>query len=83
MMRRMQIQLTETQLARLRELAAAQGRSMADVVRDSVDRYLRGERPIDREERKRRALSAVGRFRSDQADVSEHHDRYLAGAYRK
>lgn len=82
-MRRMQIQLTEVQLARLREIAAAQGRSMADVIRDSVERYVRGERPIDREERKQRAISAIGKFRSDQADVSEHHDRYLGDAYRK
>ena len=30
-------------------------------------------------ERRRRALAVVGRFRSDQTDVSEQHDEYLAG----
>jgi len=81
-MRRMQIQLTDDQLTRLRDLAAAQGRSMADVIRESVDRYVRSERPIDREELKQRALAAIGKFRSDKRDVSENHDRYLAQAYR-
>ncbi|HUP48047.1 MAG TPA: ribbon-helix-helix protein, CopG family [Thermoanaerobaculia bacterium] len=82
-MRRMQIQLTEDQLARLRDLAAAHGRSMADVIRESVDRYVRSERPVDREELQRRALAAIGKFRSNRSDVSENHDRYLAEAYRK
>ncbi|HEV8659441.1 MAG TPA: ribbon-helix-helix protein, CopG family [Thermoanaerobaculia bacterium] len=82
-MRRLQIQLTDEQLSRLRDLAAAQGRSMADVIRDSVDRFVRSARSVDRDELKKRALDAVGKFRSDKSDVSEHHDRYLAEAYRK
>jgi hypothetical protein len=70
-------------LARLRDLAAAQGQSIAEVIRQSVDRYLHSERPIDRQELKRRALAVIGKFRSRNADVSENHDRYLAEAYRR
>ncbi len=82
-MRRMQIQLTEEQLERLRDLADAHGRSMADVIRESVDRYVRSERPLHREEFKQRALAAVGKFRSNRRDISANHDRYLAAAFRK
>lgn len=82
-MRRMQIQLTEEQLERLRDLADADGRSMADVIRESVDRYVRSERPLHREELKQRALAAIGRFRSNKGDISANHDRYLAEAFRK
>lgn len=33
--------------------------------------------PEGREELKRRALSAIGRFRSDVTDLAAEHDRYL------
>jgi hypothetical protein len=33
------------------------------------------------DERRRRAIAAVGRFRSGQKDISTHHDDYLAEAY--
>jgi hypothetical protein len=37
----------------------------------------------DREEVKRRALAAIGRFSSGPQDLSTEHDRYLDEAYRK
>ncbi len=36
---------------------------------------------IDREERRRRALSIIGAFSSDVDDLSVNHDKYLAEAY--
>lgn len=36
---------------------------------------------IDREERRRRALSVVGAFSSGVDDLSVNHDKYLAEAY--
>jgi hypothetical protein len=83
MMRRTQIQLTDVQIAKLRELAIAQGRSVADLIRESVDRYVQNELPVDREELKRRALAVVGRYRSGKRDIAVNHDRYLAEAYRR
>ena len=79
---RTQIQLTEDQFAALRERAAAEGRSMADLVRTGVDSILRGAGRVDREERRRRALAVIGRYRSAPRDLSRRHDDYLAKALR-
>jgi len=79
---RTQIQLTEAQFEALRARAAAEGRSMADLIRASVDEALRGAPSPSRDERRRRALRAIGRFRDAPADLSRHHDKYLAQAYR-
>ena len=74
---RTQIQLTEHQAKALKELAAAEERSMAELIRRSVDAFLRSSARRSRQERKRRALAAVGRFRSGVSDLSVNHDRYL------
>jgi hypothetical protein len=77
-MLRTQVQLTPEQARRLREAAAAEGRSMADLVRDAVDASLRVQRRVDREEVKRRSLAALGRFRSGEPDLASAHDRHLS-----
>ena len=78
---RTQIQLIERQTQRLKALAKERGVSMAELIRQSVDALLESPETTDREERKRRALSIVGMFRSDVPDLSTHHDQYLAEAY--
>lgn len=75
---RTQIQLTETQARRLKQLAAAQGRSMAAVIRSSVDTLLAAPEASDDDVRRTRALRAAGRFRSGVRDLSSKHDRHLA-----
>jgi len=78
---RTQIQLTEPQFEALKERAAAEGRSMADLIRALVDDSLSGAgRPL-REERRRRALAAIGMAGKGPRDLSRRHDDYLAGAY--
>ena len=77
---RTQIQLTEEQARRLKELAARRGVSIADLVRRGVDTVLEGETKPTRAELVARAIAAAGRHRSDRRDVSENHDRYLAEA---
>ena len=42
---------------------------------------IQNERPNDREEIKRRAIAAIGRFRSDVTDLAREHDRYLEEAF--
>jgi Arc/MetJ-type ribon-helix-helix transcriptional regulator len=79
---RTQVQLTEEQITELRRLAAARGTSVAEVVRDAVDALLRGRLDPSWDERKRRALAAVGKHASGLRDVSTEHDRYLEEAYR-
>ena len=75
---RTQIQLTERQARALRQLAAAQGRSMASLIRGSVDALLDRAPADEAEVRRARALRAVGRFRSGARDLSSRHDRHLA-----
>jgi predicted DNA-binding protein len=75
---RTQIQLTEAQAKRLKGLANARGVSMAALIREAVDALPAS----DMEERRRRALAAVGRFSSGSANnAGEEHDRELAKIY--
>ncbi len=79
---RTQIQLTEEQARQLKRLAAERGVSLAEVVRQAIDRTLeQDERAI----RWDRALEAVRRshFRSGKSDISERHDEYLAEDFLK
>jgi Ribbon-helix-helix protein, copG family len=78
---RTQIQLTEGQAKALKELAAIEESSMAELIRQSVDAFLRSTDRRGSPERKRRALAAIGRFRSDVSDLSVNHDRYLNEAF--
>jgi predicted DNA-binding protein len=80
---RTQIQLTEEQMKSLRRLAAATGRSIADLIRQSVEQYVAAQFGISREERIQRAIRATGRFSSGKSDISKEHDRYLAEAFRE
>lgn len=76
---RTQIQLTEEQAARLRDAAAAEGRSMADVIRESVDAYL-AEAPLRRNAETLRAdaIALAGKYESQLGDLAREHDRYFA-----
>lgn len=78
---RTQIQLTEEQSKRLKELARRDNISMAEVIRRSVDRYIAQRQGISTEERKRRLLSVAGIGASGDSDLGSEHDRYLTKAF--
>jgi hypothetical protein len=80
---RTQIQLTEEQADAARRLAQEEGRSVADVIRESLDAHLRARGVMDRATVKKRALAAVGRFHSGQTDLATDHDRHAAEAFEK
>ena len=80
---RTQVQITEKQAASLKRLAAEEDVSQAEIVRRSIELYLRGRGAVADQERRERALRASGRFRSGKRDVGERHDKYLADAYGK
>lgn len=80
---RTQIQLTEEQARALKRLATDRGVSVATLIRESVDRYVRSAGPVDDQEQRRRALTAVGRFHSGRSDLAAEHDRHLEEAYRQ
>lgn len=74
-MRRTQIYIDEELDARLREAAAAEGRSAASIIREAVRAYLsaRGSAPDP-------FLEVAGAFTGGPTDASTEHDRYLYGA---
>lgn len=74
---RVQVQLSRDQLHELRRLAASAGRSVSDLVRESVDSLLRARRLGDRAALKARSLAALGRFSSGRPEAARDHDRYL------
>ena len=80
---RTQIQLTEDQSTKLKELAAEYDVSTAELIRRAVDQFISVANPaqISDAEQRRRALEVVGKFASDVHDLSINHDRYLAEAY--
>lgn len=78
---RTQIQLTDAQAQALKEMATAEGKSMAELVRDGVDNLLRARRTVDRGAVKARSISALGRFKSSVRDLGTNHDDHLADAF--
>ena len=78
-----QIQLTDEQYRALRELARDSSVSMAEIIRESVELYLRQNNFQSMEEKRRRALEVGGQFGSGLGDLAEQHDRYLDEAYTK
>ena len=79
---RTQIQLTEQQAQALKSLAAERNSSVAELIRQAVDDLLRRTSGISIEERRCRAIAAIGRFHSGHKDISTRHDDYLAEAYK-
>jgi predicted transcriptional regulator len=77
----MQIQLTDEQQQRLRELALRRRASIAKLVRDFVDDGLRKSQEPDRAEAIRRFLASAGSGRSGHPDISRRHDDYLDEEY--
>lgn len=78
---RTQVQLTKEQAHALKTQAHIEERSMADLVRESVDEYLARRSVRDRHELIRRARDLIGRYHSGRQNVAENHDRYLDDAF--
>jgi predicted DNA-binding protein len=79
---RTQIQLTEEQSQRLQREARRSGRSVAEVIRQSVEAYLDQEqgRALGAPSRET-AAQVAGLFHSGKSDVAARHDDYLDEAY--
>ncbi len=80
---RTQIQLPEEQVAMLKKMAAADNKSMAEIIRQSVDFFAKSKSLDGDVQRRKRAIAAAGRFRSGIKDLSAAHDDYLAEAFGK
>ena len=78
---RTQIQLTEEQAQILKEMSREKGVSMAELIRQSIDSFIRFRNQPTLAEKRQRALSIVGIASSGVTDLATEHDRYLAEAY--
>ncbi len=79
---RTQIQLTEEQARKVKRIAAHRGVPMAEVIRDAIDGAIRSDTQSGYEDRRKRALTIVGKFRSGKRNVSKEHDSYLTEAFK-
>ena len=79
---RTQVQFTEEQYKKLKEIAQSNHKSMSSVIRQAVDQLLLSRKP-DRAALYRHAASLVGKHDADKTDVSLAHDFYLEEAYDK
>lgn len=77
---RTQIQLTDEQARRLRELSLSSNESVASLIRNAIDRFLITGKP-NRAAQYRQALSLAGKYETGQPDMAIEHDRYLEEAY--
>lgn len=75
---RTQIQLTEAQTKILHDLALKQGVSVAELIRKSVDNYLKQIDGGDKRELIERAKESAGKYHTGLSDLAQNHDRYLA-----
>ncbi len=79
---RTQIQLTEQQVSVLKQLAAQQHVSMAELIRRALDLFTMSPDVTITQERRKRALAAAGRFHSGKNDLAARHDDYLIEAFK-
>ncbi len=77
MMIRTQIQLTDEQAQSLKRLSAKEGKSVAELIRISVDNLLRAGRTQDPNIARQKALAVAGKL-SRPENLAEEHDKYLA-----
>ena len=76
---RTQIQITPEQARALKRLAAREGKSVAELIRLSLDAMLRSGAVRDEADLRRKASTAAGKL-SGPANLAEKHDEYLAEA---
>jgi len=81
-MLRTQIQLSEEQNERLKEIARARKESIAAVIREAIDQFLLARKPA-RVTLYRKAIEVVGKYEAGVSDASVNHDRYLDESYRQ
>jgi hypothetical protein len=80
---RTQIQLTEAQAAAIKRMSEQRSISMAETVRQAIEQLTEQSRHSSNQERRTRALAVIGKFRSGDANLSVHHDKYLADGPRR
>ena len=78
---RTQIQLTEEQTRKLKELSLSSNESIASLIRHAIDRYLLTGQPPSRGAKYQQALALVGKYQTEESDAAVEHDRYLEKSF--
>ncbi len=78
---RTQVQLSDSQMEQLKELAHRRGVPVAALIREGADIIIRSSGAVDAAQQRRRAMAAAGRFHSGGKDLAAAHDRHLAEAF--
>jgi len=76
---RTQIQITSEQARALKQLANKEGKSVAELIRISVDSMLRNGGIKDQNELRQKARAAAGKFNGPE-NLAANHDEFLAEA---
>jgi metal-responsive CopG/Arc/MetJ family transcriptional regulator len=77
---RAQILLEPEQHKKLAEIAANEGRSVSDVVREAVAKYVLTKSHEDQWERRRRGLEIIRQHREQMLEIREERDNELLAA---
>jgi len=80
---RTQIQLTEDQAATLKKISSERNISMAEIIRQAIDRMVQTSLVQSSGERKKKAIAAAGKFRTGIKDLAKNHDAHLLETYRQ
>ena len=78
---RTQVQLTPAQAEVIKQLARERGVSMAEIVRQSIEAYVRAAQGPTQQEIRRRAKEMAGVLRGGPEDLAARHDDYLVEAF--
>jgi len=78
---RTQIQFTQEQWEALKKLANARHVSIAELVRQSVDKLIRSPDNMSNDEFQQLCIEIVGKYQSGIGDISSNHDKYLSETY--
>lgn len=78
---RTQIQFTQEQWDALKKLAVARHVSIAELVRQSVNKLIRSPENMSFDEYQKLSAEIVGKYQSGISDVSANHDDYLSETY--
>lgn len=77
---RTQIQITAEQARGLKQLASREKKSVAELIRLSVDSMLKAGGVKDLADIRRKAIAAAGKLNGPE-NLAENHDEYLAKAF--
>lgn len=75
-----QIQVTEEQAAKLKEIAHAGKESIAAVIRGTLDQYLENQE-LNRQALYRQTSAVIGKYRAGVPDIAVEQDRLLEEEY--